>query len=253
MTERFEAKVALVTGGGRGIGAAIARALAADGYAMGVNYRSNAKAAEEVVGEIEQRGGRALAIRGNVSDARQAQEIYERCESELGPVRVLVNSAGIIRPESPFAEMPPERFVEMFAVNALGPMFMSQLAVQRMSLSRGGKGGVIVMVSSIASRLGSPHEFVDYAASKGALETFTIGLGREVAREGIRVVAVSPGLIDTDLHADSGDRNRPFRLQQNIPMGRVGQAAEVAAAVAFLVSPAASYITATTIEVSGGR
>ncbi len=246
-------KTVLVTGGARGIGAAICRLLAARGYSVCVNYRNNSAAADATVEQILSAGGQACAIRADISDPGQCQVLYETCGERLGTVFALVNNAGIIAPESKFADLSVERLQRMIQVNVLGLMYMSQIAVRQMSTRRGGQGGVIVNISSIAASLGSPNEFVDYAASKGAVDTFTLGLGKEVADEGIRVIGVRPGLIDTDLHGDSGDRQRPFRLQQNVPMKRVGVAEEVANVVAFAISKDAGYMTATSIDVSGGR
>lgn len=243
----------VVTGGSRGIGAATARLAAARGYDVCVNYRSNRKAADAVVEAIERQGRRALAVGGNVAEEADVVRLFDEAEKTLGPLAGLVNNAGIVGPASRVADVSLARLREVFDINILGAFLCAREAVRRMSTARGGKGGAIVNLSSMASFLGGPGEFVHYAVSKGAIETFTIGLSREVAREGIRVNAVAPGLIDTEIHASAGLPERVKRLAPTVPMGRDGKAEEVAEAILWLLSDAASYVTGTSIRVSGGR
>ena len=245
--------VMLVTGGSRGIGAATARMAAAEGYDVCVNYASNADAAADVVAECRAAGVSAMAVQADVSDDRQVIDLFEETEAELGPLTVLVNNAGILHPAARLDTFSVERLREVVDVNIIGAFLCAREAVRRMSTEHGGGGGSIVNVSSAASYLGSPNEFIDYAATKGAMDTMTIGLAREVAAEGIRVNAVRPGLIDTEIHASAGIPDRVERLAGNIPMQRGGTAEEVASLILYLASDAASYVTGTLVNVSGGR
>jgi len=242
-----------VTGGSRGIGAATAKLAAAQGYKVCVNYLINQQAAEAVVAAIHASGGTALAIQADLSVEAQIESLFERVDQELGPVTALVNNAGILETQSSLLDMDEGRLQRVFAANVIGPMLCAREAVKRMSVKLGGKGGAIVNVSSAAARLGAAGEYVDYAASKGALDTFTIGLSREVADQGIRVNSVRPGFIYTDIHASGGEPGRVDRIKDAIPMKRGGQPEEVAQAILWLLSEQASYATGTFIDLAGGR
>lgn len=243
----------MVTGGSRGIGAATAILAASRGYAVAIGYLRDEVAANQVVAHIKAQGGVALAVQADVAQEPDVARLFEATDRELGRVGVLVNNAGIVARQARVDEMSLERVTRMFAVNVLGSFSCARHAVRRMSTRHGGHGGAIVNVSSAASRLGSPGEFVDYAASKGAVDTFTLGLAREVAQEGIRVNAVRPGLIRTEIHASGEDPTRPERLRPLIPMQRVGEPDEVARTILWLVSDEASYLTGALVDVSGGR
>lgn len=245
--------VMLITGGSRGIGAATARMAAAEGYDVCVNYASNGSAAAEVVAECRAAGVSAMAVQADVSDEQQVIDLFEESEAELGPLTVLVNNAGILHTASRLDTFSLERLREVVDVNVIGAFLCAREAVRRMSTKHGGDGGAIVNVSSAASYLGSANEFIDYAATKGAMDTMTIGLAKEVAAEEIRVNAVRPGLIDTEIHASAGIPDRVDRLAGNIPMQRGGTADEVAALILYLASDASSYVTGSLINVSGGR
>lgn len=247
------ARVMLITGGSRGIGASVAIMAAERGWDVCVNYLSNDAAAEDVVAACRSRGASATSVQGDVSDEQQVIELFEQTEAELGPISSLINNAGILHPIARLDTFSAERLREVVDVNVVGAMFCVREAVRRMSFDHGGAGGTIVNVSSAASYLGSPREFIDYAATKGAMDTMTIGLAREVAAEGVRVNAVRPGLIDTEIHASAGLPDRVAQLAANVPMGRGGTADEVAEAILFLASDASSYITGALLDVSGGR
>lgn len=246
-------QVLLVTGGGRGIGAATARLAAQQGWAVAVNYAADSLAADEVVRSIRSAGGTAMAVQADVSDEAQVLAMFRRIDAELGPLGGLVNNAGVVDVSARVDEMSVARWRRMFDINVLGSMLCAREAVRRMSSRHGGAGGSIVNLSSAASRLGSPGQYVDYAASKGAIDAFTIGLAKEVAAEGIRVNAVRPGLIDTEIHASGGLPDRVRDLQHLVPMQRGGTADEVAHSIVWLLSPAASYTTMSLLDVSGGR
>jgi NAD(P)-dependent dehydrogenase (short-subunit alcohol dehydrogenase family) len=246
-------RVTLVTGGGRGIGAATARLLAQQGHAVAVNYARDSAVAERLVDRILAAGGRAIAVRADVSIEADVLRLFEAIDEELGPLTGLVNNAGIVDVAARVDAMSVARIERIFAVNVLGSFLCAREAVKRMSTAHGGAGGVIVNVSSAAARLGSPAQYVDYAAAKGAIDTFTVGLAKEVAAEGIRVNAVRPGLIETDIHASGGDADRATRLAPLVPLQRPGSADEIAQAIVWLLSDAASYCTGAILDVSGGR
>ncbi|CAB3891735.1 putative oxidoreductase YgfF [Achromobacter anxifer] len=245
-------KIMLVTGGGRGIGAAVARLAARRGYAVGVNYRSDADAANAVVADIVRGGGRAVALQADVSQEDQVLRMYGELDRQLGRIDALVNNAGILERQMRVDEMSAERLLRVLSTNVIGAFLCAREAVRRMSPRHGGQGGAIVNVSSAAARLGSPNEYVDYAASKGALDTMTIGLSKEVAPEGIRVNGVRPGTIYTDMHASGGEPGRVDRLKDAIPLRRGGTVDEVAGAVMWLFSDEAGYTSGSFIDVSGG-
>lgn len=250
---RPEAGCAIVTGGSRGIGAATSRLAAARGWDVAINYARNVAAAEAVAQEVRALGRRAITLQADVADDAQVQSMFARLDREFGPLAGLANNAGVVDRSTRFVEMSPARLQRMFAINVFGTMYCCRQAVQRMSTRLGGAGGAIVNLSSVAAVLGSPGTYVDYAAAKGAVDSFTIGLGRELATEGVRVNAVRPGIIDTEIHADSGDARRAHKSAALIPMQRAGQAAEVAESVLWLLSPQAAYVTASILNVSGGR
>lgn len=247
------AGVLLVTGGGRGIGAATARLAARQGWSVAVNYARDSLAADEVVRAIRAEGGQAMSVQADVSDEAQVVTLFERIDARFGRLTGLVNNAGVVDVSARVDQMDAQRLHRMFDINVIGSMLCAREAVRRMSTLHGGEGGAIVNVSSAASRLGSPGQYVDYAAAKGAIDAFTIGLAKEVAAEGIRVNAVRPGLIETDIHASGGLPNRVRDLAHTVPMQRGGTADEVAQAIVWLLSPAASYTTMTLMDISGGR
>lgn len=245
-------KVIVVTGGSRGIGAAVCRLGAARGYGVIVNYAGNVAAAEAVCHDIHAAGGEAVAVRGDVSTPGDVEHIFAAAD-RMGRLAALVNNAGMIAEPQRVDAMDAARINRMFAVNVTGSMLCAGAAVRRMSTRHGGRGGAIVNLTSAAAKLGGPGAYADYAASKGAIDTFTVGLAREVALEGIRVNAVRPGIIDTDIHASGGQPDRVALIQDTLPMKRAGTADEVAAAVLYLLSDAASYTTGAILNVSGGR
>jgi NAD(P)-dependent dehydrogenase (short-subunit alcohol dehydrogenase family) len=245
-------RVVIVTGGSRGIGRATALACAARGFKVVVGYASNDAAAREVVDAIEASNGKAIAVKCDVGHEADIVALFEAAD-KFGTLGALVNNAGIVGPTARVDEMSAERIQRMMAVNVTGSILCAREAVKRMSTRHGGQGGVIVNLSSVAAKLGSPNTYVDYAASKGAIDSFTVGLGHEVAGEGIRVAAIRPGLIDTEIHASGGDPDRAHRLSGNVPMQRVGRAEEIANAVVWLLSDEASYVTSAIFDVSGGR
>ena len=244
--------VAIVTGGSRGIGAATSILLAKAGYLVVVNYVSNAQAAKAVVAQIEKAGGKAVAVQGDVASEKEIIALFKFAD-QLGSLKVLINNAGVIDLKGRVDEMSAERLARMFTINITGSFLCAREAIKRMSTRHGGSGGSIVNLSSAAATLGAPGMFVDYAASKGAIDTFTIGLAREVAAEGIRVNAVRPGIIDTDIHASGGEPDRVAQMRSQIPMQREGTALEVAEAIAWLASEKASYVIGACLSVSGGR
>jgi NAD(P)-dependent dehydrogenase (short-subunit alcohol dehydrogenase family) len=244
--------VLVVTGGGRGIGAATCLLGAERGYKVVVNYASNAEAAERVCARIHQQGGEAVAVRGDVGLPEDVDHIF-RAADRMGTLTALVNNAGIILPAARVDEMDAERLARTFAVNVAGTFLCSREAALRMSTKHGGKGGAIVNLTSGASKLGGAGVYLDYAASKGAIDTFTVGFALEVAGEGIRVNSVRPGVIDTEIHASTGDPGRVGRMAAQLPIPRAGTAEEVAKAILWLLSDESSYSTGTTITVSGGR
>lgn len=245
--------IILITGGSRGIGAAIALRAADAGYAVCVSYLNNQSAADALVNSINGKGGTAIALRADVAIDADVVRMFKQCDASLGPITALVNNAGILEQQSRVDQMSADRIARIFATNVLGSFSCAREAIVRMSTRHGGSGGGIVNMSSRAAKLGAAGEYVDYAASKAAIDTFTIGLAKEVAAEGIRVNAVSPGLIYTDIHASGGEPGRVDRLQDSVPMKRGGTADEVARAVMWLLSEDASYVTGTNVDVSGGR
>lgn len=245
--------VVLITGASRGIGRATALLLAEKGYQIGVNYLNDSRAAQEVVSEITHRGGRALALQADVADEQQVVAMFERLDAQLGVLRALVNNAGILFRQSTIEQLTAERINRVLATNVTGYFLCCREAVKRMATRHGGQGGAIVNVSSAAARLGSAGEYVDYAASKGAVDTLTTGLSLEVAAQGIRVNGVRPGFIYTDMHASGGEPGRVDRVSSAIPMQRGGHPQEVAGAIAWLLSDAASYVTGSTIDLAGGK
>ncbi len=247
------AKALLVTGASRGIGRACALLAARNGWSVGVNYREDAKSADAVVETIAKAGGRALALKGDVAVEADAVAMFDAAARVLGPLTAVIANAGIVAPTAKLAEMSAERMRHVFEVNVLGAFLTAREAARRMSKSLGGAGGSMVLISSAAARLGSPNLYVDYAASKGAIDTLTLGLSKELAAEGVRVNAIRPGLIDTEIHASGGEPDRAYVLGATAPMGRPGRAEEVAEAAIWLISDAASYVTGALLDVAGGR
>ncbi|QJP10209.1 SDR family oxidoreductase [Pseudomonas multiresinivorans] len=246
-------KVMLITGASRGIGAATALLAAERGYVVAINYRREREAAEALVAQITGAGGKALAFAADVADESDVLHLFREVDEAFGRLDVLVNNAGILERQMRLEDMDVVRLQRVFAVNVTGTFLCCREAIKRMARKHGGNGGSIVNVSSMASRLGSPNEYIDYAAAKGAVDSLTIGLAKEVAAEGIRVNAVRPGLIKTEIHASGGEPGRVERLQAAIPLGRGGEAEEVARAILFLASDESSYSTGSFVDVSGGR
>ena len=246
-------RLVLITGGSRGIGAATALLAARQGYAVAVNYSANSLAADEVVRQIRQAGGQAMTVQADVSNEAQVVAMFKKIDAELGRVTALVNNAGIVEQTARVDAMTLQRLQRMFEVNVFGSFLCAREAVKRMSTRYGGAGGSIVNVSSAASRLGSPGQYVDYASAKGAIDTFTLGLAKEVAAEGIRVNAVRPGIIDTGIHASGGLPDRVRDVAPKLPMGRAGSAEEVAESIVWLLGDGASYTTGALLDVAGGR
>ena len=246
-------RLVLITGGSRGIGAATALLAARQGYAVAVNYSANSLAADEVAHQIRQGGGQAMTLQADVSNEAQVVAMFEKIDATLGRVTALVNNAGIVEQTARVDAMTLQRLQRMFAINVFGSFLCAREAVKRMSTRYGGAGGSIVNVSSAASRLGSPGQYVDYASAKGAIDTFTLGLAKEVAAEGIRVNAVRPGIIDTGIHASGGLPDRVRDVAPQLPMGRAGSAEEVAESIVWLLGDGASYTTGALLDVAGGR
>ena len=246
-------KVLLVTGGSRGIGAATSLLAARQGWAVAVNYTANSLAADEVVRQIRAAGGRAMAVQADVADEAQVLRMFEQVDAKFGRLTGLVNNAGVVDVTARVEDMSVARWKRMFDINVIGSLICAREAVRRMGTKHGGTGGSIVNVSSAAARLGAPGQYVDYAAAKGAIDAFTIGLAKEVAVDGIRVNAVRPGLIETEIHASGGLPNRVKDLQHQVPMQRGGSAQEVAEAIVWLLGDGASYTTMSLVEISGGR
>jgi len=245
--------IMLVTGGSRGIGAATALMAAARGWRVALSYKDNAQAADAVVGQILAAGGTAIAVRADVSSEADVLRLFSTVDEQLGALSVLVNNAGMLEQQMRLDQMALDRWQRVFNANVFGSFLCAKQAVLRMSTTYGGHGGSIVNVSSAASRIGSPNEFIDYAAAKGAIDSMTIGLAKEVATEGIRVNAVRPGLIHTEIHASAGEPGRVDRAKSGVPMQRGGTAEEVAEAIMWLASEQASYVTGTLLDVTGGR
>jgi NAD(P)-dependent dehydrogenase (short-subunit alcohol dehydrogenase family) len=247
------ARILLVTGGSRGIGAATAVHAARAGWDVAINYTRDAQAAEAVAGEVRALGRRALVVQADVADEAQVLAMFAAVDAALGPVTGLVNNAGVVDLPARVDEMSLQRLQRMWAINITGTFVCTREALKRMSRRHGGPGGAIVNLSSAAARLGAPNQYVDYAASKGAIDTFTLGLAREVAAEGVRVNGVRPGIIDTDIHASGGLPDRAAQMAPSVPLQRAGTSQEVAAAIVWLLSDEASYATGTIIDVTGGR
>ncbi len=248
-----EARVILITGGGRGMGAATARLAAARGYDVAISFVSNEPAALAVAADVEAAGRRALTVRADSADPERVAHLFAEIDGTFGRIDVLVNNAAILARQSRLEDLEFERMQRIFAVNSIGTILCAQQAVRRMSFRHDGRGGAVINISSASARLGSPKEYVDYAASKGAVETFTTGLAKEVARDGIRVNCVRPGHIYTDMHASGGEPGRVDRVKDTIPMGRGGKPEEVARAILWLASDEASFITGTFLDVTGGK
>lgn len=248
-----QAPLILITGGSRGVGAATARLAAEHGYDVAISFMSNESAALAVAADVEAAGRRALPVRADSADPEQVARLFDEIDREFGRIDVLVNNAAILARQSRLEDLEFERMRRIVAVNAIGPILCAQQAVKRMAYRHNGRGGTVINISSASARLGSPNEYVDYAASKGAVETFTTGLAKEVAREGIRVNCIRPGHIYTDMHASGGEPGRVDRVKDSIPLGRGGQPEEVARAILWLAGTEASFITGAFLDVTGGK
>lgn len=246
-------RVMLITGASRGIGAATAKLAAARGYDLCLNYREQSTAADALVEEIRANGGRAIAVQADMADEAQVLQLFARLDQAFGRLDVLVNNAGMLERQMRLEQMELARWQRVFAVNVFGSFLCCREAVKRMSTRHGGRGGAIVNLSSVAASLGAPDEYIDYAAAKGAIDSMTRGLAKEVAAEGIRVNAVRPGVIDTEIHASGGEPQRVARVSRSVPMGRGGHAEEVAEAILWLASDQASYTSGALLDISGGR
>lgn len=246
-------QLVLITGGSRGIGAATALLAARHGYAVAVNYTANSLAADEVVRQIRQAGGQAMAVQADVAHEAQVVAMFEKIDAKFGPLSALVNNAGVVDQTTRVEAITLARLQRMFEINVFGSFLCAREAVRRMSTKRGGAGGTIVNVSSVAARLGAPGQYVDYAAAKGAIDSFTVGLAKEVAAEGIRVNAVRPGIIATDIHASGGLPDRARDMAPQVPMQRAGSAEEVAESIVWLLGASSSYTTGALLDVTGGR
>lgn len=249
----MHSKVMLITGASRGIGAATARLAAARGYAVCINYRQQQDAATQLVAEIRADGGEAFAIQADISDENQVAELFKQFDQQFSRLDVLVNNAGMLESQSRLEAIDGARLQRVFAANVYGSFYCARQAIQRMSTRRGGNGGAIINLSSIAAKLGAPEEYIDYAAAKGAIDSMTVGLAKELAADGIRVNAVRPGVIDTEIHASGGEPGRVERVSKSIPMQRGGQPEEIAEAIMWLASDAASYTSGALLDVAGGR
>ena len=246
-------KVTIITGAGRGIGADTAKLAARRGHSVCVNYCNDRSSAEMVCNEITQAGGKAISVRADISRESDVISLFDLTEQAFGKVNGLVNNAGILLQQMPLRDMTAERVNKVFSINVTGSLLCAREAVRRMSVSSGGQGGAIVNLSSLAAKLGAPDEYIDYAASKGAIDTMTVGLAKEVAYESIRVNAVRPGIIKTDIHASGGEPDRITRVAPSIPLKRAGETHEVANAILWLLSDEASYVTGALLDVAGGR
>jgi len=246
-------QLVLITGGSRGIGAATALLAARHGYAVAVNYTANSLAADEVVRQIRQAGGQAMAVQADVANEAQVVAMFEKIDAKFGPLSALVNNAGVVDQTTRVEAITLARLQRMFEINVFGSFLCAREAVRRMSTRHGGAGGSIVNVSSVAARLGAPGQYVDYAAAKGAIDSFTVGLAKEVAAEGIRVNAVRPGIIETDIHASGGLPDRARNMAPQVPMQRAGSAEEVAESIVWLMGASSSYTTGALLDVTGGR